>query len=426
MFTHEKQTRYILSEQQNTGEKDKKTRQRRKKHKQTNVFTSNSQHSTQENSKYEPLPISLGDSVKAVIQKVPQQVPQRKQWASRRSRDTVDVLHPVVPDDHTTNIQRVSEDADSDSDLSDTERTSVLPSGGLPPQLELRPEVIQPEECSSHALRRSPTGYNFPDFLPPPFNSWSVGQLSVFYSSENRGALRCRPVGPLEKYLERLMELEWRQIQTILEERGNSPASSATSGCHRPPKNASSRLSSPKCILQCQRAFPLTFLSSLAHSTMLSCQVRHTSCGLLCCRSQNCPSRPGLLRGHQGKASLPKRSYSESRVQAKETSVFQPPNFSSSVRTNGHMRRMQALGNIRNPVQAANSKPARSSSASRRGREHTVDFMDNTTDLMKRRSVSERRRSAAEKQPCLSKSKDAFQGNNFTQSNLSTASKVLY
>ncbi|KAI4797287.1 hypothetical protein KUCAC02_025203, partial [Chaenocephalus aceratus] len=105
--------------------------------------------------------------------------------------------------------------------------------------------------------------FDFPDFLPPPFNSWSLSHLAVFYNTEGRGAPRPRAVGPLERYLERLLQLEWRQIQSVEEDGGNS--GDFSSSCHKSAASSSSRLSSPKCILQCQRSFPLTFLSSLAN-----------------------------------------------------------------------------------------------------------------------------------------------------------------
>ncbi|XP_061793970.2 uncharacterized protein [Nerophis lumbriciformis] len=365
--------------------------------------------STQAKSKH----VFLGDNTEAAVLQVPQQRKQQRSSSSRRSRDTVHVSHPDVGEEHATNTQRVSAVVDSDSDLSDTERSSVLPSGGLPPQLELRPEVIPAEDRSPRGVPRGPKGYGFPDVLPPPFNSWSVGQLSVFYSAEKRGALRRKPVGPLERFLERLLELERRRFQTVLEERGGPPAASAARNCCGSAKNATSRLSSPKRILQCQRAFPLTFLSSLAPpSTALSgcactqCQLHYASCALLCCRSQHRPP------GHRGTASLPKRSCSESRAHAEETPP--PARLNSSVTTNGHMRRMQALGNIRHPVQAVNCKPVRCTSATRRGREHPAAFTSNTSDLTRGRSVSERRKNA-EKQPYLSKSTSTFQENDYVE-----------
>ncbi|XP_019723793.1 uncharacterized protein LOC109514834 isoform X3 [Hippocampus comes] len=64
---------------------------------------------------------------------------QQKHCGSRKSRDTVDDISV--------------EEGHSDSDLSDSERHSVLPSGGVPPKLELRPEVIQTRNCPSPGIR---------------------------------------------------------------------------------------------------------------------------------------------------------------------------------------------------------------------------------------------------------------------------------
>lgn len=307
-------------------------------------------------------------------------------------------------------------EGDSDTDLSDSERLPVLPSARVPPQLELRPEVIEDEDSSSRSCRprgQGHGGFDFPDFLPPPFNSWSLSQLAVFYNMEGRGAPRPRPVGPLERYLERLLQLEWHQIQTVQEDSVKSAVSEVIPSCHRSPAAASSRLSSPKCILQCQRAFPLTFLSSLAsHSALLSgcactlCRIRYTTCGVSCCRSTHSHTRQSRLSPmleRRGPVSLPKRSYSESRVHSSDKgSASQAPRFNSPVRANSHMRRMQALGNIRNPVQGAYTKPhsARDSSV-RAGRDQLGtrgEVLDYRTGGVRKRSGSEQRKSAAERQ----------------------------
>ncbi|XP_051931163.1 uncharacterized protein LOC127607107 isoform X3 [Hippocampus zosterae] len=64
---------------------------------------------------------------------------QQKHCGSTKRRDTVDNISV--------------EEGHSDSDLSDSERHSVLPSGGVPPKLELRPEVIQTRNCPSPGIR---------------------------------------------------------------------------------------------------------------------------------------------------------------------------------------------------------------------------------------------------------------------------------
>lgn len=300
---------------------------------------------------------------------------------------------------------------DSDTDLSESERGPVMESCQVPPQLELRPEVIEAKECSSCRPRRcSHEGFDFPDFLPPPFNSWSLSQLAVFYNLEGRGTPRPRPVGPLERYLEKLLQLEWRQIQTFQEESGKPAVSDVSTSCHNTAAAVSSRLSSPKCILQCQRAFPLTFLSSLAsHSALLSscactvCCIRYSTCNKICCRSTYSHARQPRLSPmleQRRLVLLPKRSYSESRVHCSDrSSASQVQRFSSPVRTNSHLRRMQASGNIRSFVQGATTKPlstARDYNGVGRDR---MGAWGNVLDRgLRRRSGSEQRQGQTEKQ----------------------------
>lgn len=310
------------------------------------------------------------------------------------------------------------EEEDSDTDLSESERLPVSSCSRVPPQLELRPDVIEAEDRSTHSHRprgRSRGGFDFPDFLPPPFNSWSLSQLAVFYNTENFGASRPRPVGSLERYLERLLQLEWHQIQTVQEETGKSAVSDIISSCNRSPAAATSRLSSPKCILQCQRAFPLTFLSSLAsHSTLLSScacclyRIRHSTCSTSCCRSTHSHSRQSRLSPmleRRGPVSLPKRSYSESRVHSSDRgTVSQAQRFSSPVRANSHLRRMQATGNIRNPGQGANTKTHTTARDMSFGTERDChrawgDVMDYRTGGVRKRSGSEQRRRTGVERP---------------------------
>uniref|UniRef100_A0A7N8XBQ7 Uncharacterized protein n=1 Tax=Mastacembelus armatus TaxID=205130 RepID=A0A7N8XBQ7_9TELE len=306
---------------------------------------------------------------------------------------------------------------DSDSDLSEAERLPVLPSARFLPKLDLRPEVVEGEDCSthSHRPRRQMHGaFNFPDFLPPPFNSWSLSQLAVFYNMEGRGAPRPRPVGTLEKYLERLLQLEWHQIQTVQEESGKSAVADVLPSTHRPAAASSSRLSSPKCILQCQRAFPLTFLSSLvSHSALLSscacttCRIHYSTCSMSCCRSIHShgrQSRVSPVLERRKPVSLPKRSYSESRVHSSDrSSASQIQNISNPVRANSHLQRMQASGNIRNPAQGASNKPHTSARDVSAGvgndcRGAWGNVMDCRTRVFRKRSGSEQQRRGVERQ----------------------------
>lgn len=306
--------------------------------------------------------------------------------------------------------------SDSDTDLSESERSFVSASGEVPPQLELRPEIIEADNCSSRRSRGHGS-FNFPDFLPPPFNSWSLSQLAVFYNMEGWAGPQLSPVGRLERYLERLLQLEWQQIQTAQEENGKLIASDNLSSCHSSTAAVSSRLSSPKCILQCQRAFHHTFFPSLvSHSVMLSscsctlCCICYSTCRKSCCRCTHSHTRQSRLTHMSPKleskvpTSFPKRSYSESRVYSSQRSqAAQTQRFSSPVKTTSHLRRMQASGNIRSFAHGANIKPhstARISSfgAGREPLGGQGNVLDYRTGEVRKRSISEQRRGRTERQ----------------------------
>ncbi|XP_028432483.1 uncharacterized protein LOC114554701 [Perca flavescens] len=420
---------YTLPSPENNN--DKRPQQRRKQKPNTpSTKRLTSQHSAQGTSESKAHPLSPAeDKMEPKVQPDTQPCSHRehKPTGFRVSRHTAAFSCHRLSDSSPTLQESLSPKAevgglaghgegDSDTDLSESERLPVSPSGGVPPQLQLRPEVIEAEHCPSRSHR--PRGHNhgafdFPDFLPPPFNSWSLSQLAVFYNMEGRGGPRPRPMGPLERYLDRLLQLEWHQIQTVQGEGRKSMGSDVLSSCHRSHAAASSRLSSPKCILQCQRAFSLTFLSCLAsHSALLSgcactlCRIRYSTCSTLCCRSSHHThhSRLSPMLERRGPTLLPKRSYSENRVKSSDrSSAPRSQVFSSPVRTNSHLRRMQASGNIRNPVKVANTKPhstARGGSVGA-GTDRVGalgDVVDYRTGGFRRRSGSEQRRGGVERQ----------------------------
>ncbi|CAN8191410.1 unnamed protein product [Coccothraustes coccothraustes] len=122
-------------------------------------------------------------------------------------------------------VQIIKEDAEDDSasDLSDSERIPIPPSPCTPPELILRAEEIDPV-CLEHIpeMGFKESEYYYPDFLPPPFNSWDLKQLATFAHVEGKAEFRPKPTGSLEKYLERLLQLEWLQMQTVQSERGRA------------------------------------------------------------------------------------------------------------------------------------------------------------------------------------------------------------
>ncbi|KAL1021163.1 hypothetical protein UPYG_G00009630 [Umbra pygmaea] len=278
-------------------------------------------------------------------------------------------------------FEQKEDETDSASDLSDSERQPVLPSPCTPcspPHLNLRAEVINsndfpPAFPGPHGTTSDIVSYSYPDFLPPPFNAWSLRQLAVFLHTEGRGAPRPKPVGPLEKYLERLLQLEWLQIQTVQEETcraagvrprslGIPPAPSAVNS-PRPHTAPSSHLSSPKDLRQCQRTFPYG-----PHNNPTSpaaqqaarlpvcphCHIRYPLCNGSCSSyAYQRHSRLSPLLERRARAGVPpKRSSSESRVPSSEGRVMgggQTPRSPSAGRS--HLRQMQAVGNVRKSTQ---------------------------------------------------------------------------
>uniref|UniRef100_A0A8C8VI31 Family with sequence similarity 217 member B n=1 Tax=Pelusios castaneus TaxID=367368 RepID=A0A8C8VI31_9SAUR len=122
-------------------------------------------------------------------------------------------------------VRIIQEDAaeDSASDLSDSERIPIPPSPCTPPELNLRAEEIDPA-CFEHLFDAGSkeSVYYYPDFLPPPFNSWDLQQLAMFVNTEGKSESGPPPAGFLEKYINRLLQLEWLQMQTIQNEKGKT------------------------------------------------------------------------------------------------------------------------------------------------------------------------------------------------------------
>ncbi|KAM4610221.1 uncharacterized protein fam217ba [Polymixia lowei] len=286
------------------------------------------------------------------------------------------------------------DDTDSASDLSDSERLPILPSPCTPctpPHFNLRAEVINtndfppdfpgPRGATGDEDESEKPTYSYPDFLPPPFNSWSLRQLAVFLHTEGRGAPRPKPVGPLEKYLERLLHLEWLQIQTVQAE-SSRPAGSrprqlgypSATVAHppRPHTAPPTRLNSPKGLRHSQRAFPFTPVnnppSPAASQQQLSrfpvcphCHIRYPLCNGSCSAyAYQRHSRLSPLLERRARPGAPaKRSSSESRATSSEGRVpggqggsgagAQTPVSPNAGKS--HIRQMQAVGNVRKPSQ---------------------------------------------------------------------------
>ncbi|KAK1801502.1 hypothetical protein P4O66_004564 [Electrophorus voltai] len=312
-------------------------------------------------------------------------------------------LHPIPLQQHIPDLESLrllghkEDDTDSASDLSDSERLPVLPSPCTPPQLNLRAEVINTMDLHPHipgprTVQTENDSYGYPDFLPQPFNTWSLRQLAIFLNTEGKRAPRPKPVGQLEKYLERLLQLEWHQIQTIQAEsgrpvapiirpRGRAPTGPPVASHLRPHTAPPTRLSSPKSLHQSPRAFPFSLLSSLStpSSSHLSrpvcphCHVRYPLCNGSCSSYayQRHSRLSPLLERKAPPASTHKRSNSESRALASENRpaarVQQPVKTQAG---KSHQKCVQAVGKTHRVSQelSTNGKgqpPARTGPAGR-------------------------------------------------------------
>ncbi|XP_071303225.1 protein FAM217B isoform X1 [Agelaius tricolor] len=238
-------------------------------------------------------------------------------------------------------VQIIKEDAEDDSasDLSDSERIPIPPSPCTPPELILRAEEIDPL-CLEHIpeMGFKESEYYYPDFLPPPFNSWDLKQLATFAHVEGRAEFRPKPSGALEKYLERLLQLEWLQMQTVQSERGR-----AAKGRPQTAPGPSRGLKSPgkgKALLSPvppRQAGPLEGAARLPRSCL---GPRAEPCSEET-RQARCPKAPERA----GPAAAPQRQTGDGRRDLRKKPAakqqllnLQPPESSSKIQSVGNMR----------------------------------------------------------------------------------------
>ncbi|XP_048818825.1 protein FAM217B isoform X1 [Lagopus muta] len=246
-------------------------------------------------------------------------------------------------------VQIIKEDAEDDSasDLSDSERIPIPPSPCTPPELILRAEEIDPV-----CLERVPdTGFKdsefyYPDFLPPPFNSWDLKQLAIFVNVEGRSELRPKPTGFLEKYIDRLLQLEWLQMQTVQNEKAKAAKAR--------PQTAPSSVRTLKSPGKCKASLsPLPNKQMVPQETVTKLPTCYSGHRVdPCCEeSQRFYSHPGHLKlsERMGHAMSSQRQSGEVRNELKKTTAKQQllnmqPSESNS--------KIQSVGNIRPPKQA--------------------------------------------------------------------------
>ncbi|XP_030819273.1 protein FAM217B [Camarhynchus parvulus] len=242
-------------------------------------------------------------------------------------------------------VQIIKEDAEDDSasDLSDSERIPIPPSPCTPPELILRAEEIDPL-CLEHIpeMGFKESEYYYPDFLPPPFNSWDLKQLATFAHVEGKAEFRPKPSGALEKYLERLLQLEWLQMQTVQNERGR-----ATKGRPQTAPGPSRALKSPgkgKALLSPvppRQAVPQEGAARLPRSC-LGHRAEPCSEETRPARSLKVPERTGGAAPPQRKTGDGRSDLRRKPAAKQQLLNLQPPESSSKI---------QSVGNIRPPKQ---------------------------------------------------------------------------
>ncbi|XP_054074507.1 protein FAM217B isoform X1 [Rissa tridactyla] len=246
-------------------------------------------------------------------------------------------------------VQIIKEDAEDDSasDLSDSERIPIPPSPCTPPELILRAEEIDPV-CLEHVPDTGfkESEYYYPDFLPPPFNSWDLKQLAIFVNVEGKTEFRPKPTGFLEKYIDRLLQLEWLQMQTVQNEKGKAAKArpQTAPGSIRTLKSPGKgkMLLSP---LPNKQAVPQESVTKLPRSYW---GHRGDSC---CEESRQLYSQPGHLKlsDRTGRMLPSQRQSGEVRSELKKSPAARQQLLNMQPSENSS--KIQSVGNIRPPKQ---------------------------------------------------------------------------
>ncbi|XP_057637403.1 protein FAM217B isoform X2 [Chionomys nivalis] len=175
----------------------------------------------------------------------------RREQAALSSRCQAASGRKLFLDFQSMKIIKEGADEDSASDLSDSERVVIPPSPFTPPDLNLRAEEIDPVSFNLHPdPSQAEPEHCYPDFLPPPFCSWDLQDMAVVLNTECRSEALPRATGFLGKYIDRLLQLEWLQLQTVQSEKARAAKarSSGASGMLKSPRRGklpTSALSKP-------------------------------------------------------------------------------------------------------------------------------------------------------------------------------------
>lgn len=278
-------------------------------------------------------------------------------------------------DFESVRIMKEDSDEDSASDLSDSERIPIPPSPCTPPELNLRAEEIDPL-CFEHVfdtkLKRA--DYYYPDFLPPPFNSWDLKGLATFVNTECKSEMRPRPEALLEKYIDRLLELEWLQMQTIQSEKGKAAkarpqtAPGVLRTLKSPGKTKSWHSPLPNKQLTPRESFPRLPTGHSGHrrdlhgegtSQVLSCRGRskaaEATCGPPAPERRPYEVRSEAKKQPPTKQQLPSTNPSENSLMIQGAGNIRPPKQSSAFHSSAIPLRGPAAYPCPNPKKTGNS-----------------------------------------------------------------------
>ncbi|XP_040185946.1 protein FAM217B isoform X4 [Rana temporaria] len=243
-------------------------------------------------------------------------------------------------------VKLTKEDEDSASDLSDSERLPIPPSPLSPPELNLRAEEISPGYFS-HYLQPKGKDYDYPDFLPPPYNSWNLSDVSEFLNKEGKNALQATPSGFLDRYVDRLLQLEWLQLQTVQAEKAKMTKSR--------PQTAPGFCSNGKCLGKSKswhspspskqnsnqdKVFKMTSAQEKSSHTK---NAHHENCDLTCSRKS-----PSKVPGSVDVQSVFKQDV---KVGTKKKSALNYQQAKDSA--SGGSSKMNSSGNLRPQKQSA-------------------------------------------------------------------------
>ncbi|XP_019628947.1 PREDICTED: uncharacterized protein LOC109473512 [Branchiostoma belcheri] len=146
--------------------------------------------------------------------------------------------------------------SDYDTDYSETEKQrsedNTIPKDI--PDLQLKPDSVELEDIErffddydSDDSKEGESGvFPFPDFLPKPFNEWDLQELALLSNKNWKDAVRVKPKGQYLDIIERLMEFERLQLQTIQWEMEKSRPSSRAASRSGASRERTAALAKPK------------------------------------------------------------------------------------------------------------------------------------------------------------------------------------